>query len=238
MRFSTREEGGLGVQPANRFSSRFQSFIVLLLQPRFQLLHAIPIAPGNRIGRGSNQVSNPLKRVLMPNFQNNDFTLLPREPGQAGHRGTLDRIRACRGFEPTFRFNLPGQTPPEPTPEVQSPIAETAHAIMLRLGRFQFFLEERQEGFLQHVFRLAMRQPQSSAVQNELTSLFFIKALAPAFLEIASHCFCWIDTEPGGFRIRNSSLAPTRLRAVTLQEALQFASEVVRERAARKKRLL
>ena len=100
----------------------------------------------------------------MPEFEHNDLALVHRQFSQAPHRGAFLRRFIRLTLEPTARFQLPRQAPPKAATEVQGPVAKTSDTIVLRLRRGLWTLKQRRESFLQHVFRLAVAQPQRAPV--------------------------------------------------------------------------
>lgn len=72
---------------------------------------------------------------------------------------------------------------------VQGAVAETAHAIMLRLGGRKRELHHSQKRFLQGILRLAVAQAQRAAIKDQLRRLRVVERLTPMGFRAAVHDF-------------------------------------------------
>jgi len=127
------------------------------------------------------------KSVFMPDFQDDDFTLVGRQFGQTAHRRPLVRAFCWRALEPAFRFQFARQPAPQAPAVIQGVVAKTAHAIVLRLLRRLGPLHEREERSLQNVLSLAMAQTQRPAVQDQIGRFGSVQGFAPPALLVALH---------------------------------------------------
>lgn len=131
-------------------------------------MHAVTVTASHGVGRQLEQLANFFKGVFMPNLQDNDFALFSRKSGEAAHRRLFLGRFPFASLEPLMRLQLTGQPSPQTSLMIQSPIAKAAQTIVQRFVRRRFLLHQRNEGFLQNIFGLAVIQTQRPAVEKNL----------------------------------------------------------------------
>src|ERR1051325_7466321 len=193
-RRSTAADGPRGVQERKRFSSsvqfRFELFIEFFsVEARAQLLQTAAVTARRGVGRKALQPADLLKRQLVPDFQDDHFTLLHRQRRQTPHRRALGRGLIRLALEPARRFELTRHAAPQAPAVVERAIAEAAHRVMLRLRRRRGELQQRGESFLQHILRLAVGEAERTAVQDQSRRTLVIEPLAPVVAHWGRHEF-------------------------------------------------
>jgi hypothetical protein len=183
---STLADGRRGRHERSCSSTKFQSFIILLLQTVSKFFHAVPKTAGGGVGRYIEKRADLVESELVPDFQHDHFPLLNREPFKALH-GSRFRARFCAfPLEPALRFDFAREAPNPATFVVQDAIAKAAHAIMRWIVGWLLHLDQRQERFLQHILRLRMAQSEGTAVEQQLRGFFLKQTMAPIL--IAHNC--------------------------------------------------
>ena len=92
----------------------------------------------------------------MPDFEDDDLALFLGQVGQASHRQPLFGSFFGAALEPALGLKFPCQAAPQTAAVVEGAIAKGADAIMLRLQRWPWPLQQGEEGFLQHILGFAV----------------------------------------------------------------------------------
>lgn len=142
-------------------------------------MQAITIAAGGGVWRNLQQTADVLERVLMPDFQHDDFTLIHGQSGQAAHGFVLQDAFALGSFKPPAGFQFAGEPAPQRPPVIQGSVPKTANQVMLRLlGPIRHF-HQGHKGFLQDVLGLGVPKSQRAAVEHQLCGLPVIQLFHP-----------------------------------------------------------
>lgn len=178
-RRSTLGDGRRGVQKRNCVSNGFISFMRFSFQTSPKFLQAIPVTARRCVRRDFQQITDFLKRVFVPEFQNDDFPLGHWQISQTPHRSAFQGRFSAGTLKPTFRFKFPREPPPERSPIVQRPVPKTTHTIVLRLFRGFLQVQQYQEGFLHDVLGLSVGKPKGATIQNQFGRFGVIQSFAP-----------------------------------------------------------
>lgn len=115
----------------------------------------------------------------MPNLEHDHFPLIGGQAAQCALGGELEIGLRAGGLEPADRFPFALEAAEPAAPGVERAIAISANGVVRRIVGGSFQSHQREESFLEGIFRFGLRKPQRTAVQNEFGGFLIVKPLAP-----------------------------------------------------------
>ena len=145
-------------------------------------METIAITAGRSVGRHFQQFADFLECVLMPNLEDDDFSLVLREVRQGAHGLPFGLAFVRRCFKPTQRFELTGDPAPESAAIIEGTIPIGADAVMLGLSRRRLPVHQRHKRLLQNIFRFGVAQSKGPAIKEQLCPPDPVEGLKPCRL--------------------------------------------------------
>lgn len=153
--------------------------MIFAFQTCLQLLQAIAVPSGSRVWRDPDQFADGVKRAAMPDLQDDHLPLVCGEILQASHRRPFRRALIIPPLKPLRRLKFPRQPPPQASPVIQDAIPKRADGIMLRVLRLGRPLHQPEKGLVQDILGLAVAEPKSPTVKQQLGGFRLIQPVAP-----------------------------------------------------------
>lgn len=151
----------------------------LLVEAITDALDAVTETAGNGVWGQVEEFGDLLERVLVPDFEDDNFALFGWQGGEAADGGGFGWVGRGGWLEPGAGLEFAGEPAPETAAVIEGPMAKGPEAVASGFvgGRREF--EQGEERFLQHVLGFAMGKAEGAPVENQTGGLSLKQVFAP-----------------------------------------------------------